>query len=191
MATLRISKTDIEGDRLPPVCVVCGAEAGQTKAVNFRWLPGWTSFLWVFGLLPVILGYWLAEKKLRVSVPVCGRHHGSWYNRLKIIWGGIALAVALGCLGAGVESYWNKEVGENILMGAAGLFLLMGLAAFFFEDSRVSAEEITDASITLRGLSDKFVQAMGHGPKRSAPTQGIGLQTAKYFQAGYGHGDER
>jgi hypothetical protein len=189
MATLTIRKSDIEDGRLPLVCAVCGVEADHTRTVNFIWTPGWIIFLWGFGLLPAILGYLLARKTMTVPLPVCGRHQGYWSPRLVILWGGVVVAIAISCLGGYVESYWDREIGDNILMSGVGLLVLTGLAAFLFGDTGVSADKITTDAITLKGVSDHFVQAMGQNQERRAPVQGVALQTAKYFQAGYGRGE--
>jgi hypothetical protein len=186
MATLKIWKSDIVDGRLPPVCVVCGVAAEHTKVVNFSWTPGWVSLLWLCGLLPAILGNLLTTRKMTVPLPVCGRHQGHWSARQAIIWGGIALAIGIGCLGAYVESSWDKTLGDNILMGAVCLPGLMFFAIFFVSDSGVRADRITDQTITLKGVCDKFVQAMGENQGWIMPSQAVGLQTAKYFGGSYG-----
>jgi hypothetical protein len=187
VAKLKILKYDILDGRLPPVCIVCGKEAEHTKTVKFSWTPGWTFILWFFGLLPFILGNLLTTKKMTVPLPVCARHQGHWSVKQVIIWGGIALAIVIGCLGAYVESHWDKTLGDNILMSALGLLAFMALLIVFISDSGVRADEITDHTITLKGVSDKFVQAMGQNQGRIVPTGAVGLQTAKYFGGGYGH----
>jgi hypothetical protein len=181
MATLKIRKSNLVDGQLPPVCVVCGNEAEGTKVVKFSWTPSWILLLWLFGLLPGIIGHLLATKKMTVPLPVCGRHRGHWSARQGIMWGGTALAIAIGCLGAYIESYWDKGAGENILMGGVCLLGLMFFAIFFVSDSGVRPEQMTDQTITLRGVSDKFVQAMGLIQGRILPSRTVGLQTAKYF----------
>lgn len=180
MATLKLWKSDLRDGRLPPVCAVCGQEAERTKVVKFSWTPSWVLLLWLFGLLPAVIGNLLTTRKMTVPLPVCGRHQGHWSARQAIIWGGIALAIGVGCFGAYVESSWDKALGENILMGGVGLLVLMALVIVFVSDSGVRAEKITDDTITLKGVSDKFVQAMGENPGRVVPSQAVGLQTAKY-----------
>jgi hypothetical protein len=186
MATLKLLKSDFEEGRFPPVCVVCGKEADQTKVVKFSWTPSWILLLWLFGLLPFFIGYLLTIRKMTVPLPVCGRHRGHWSAWQGIIWGGIALAIAISGLGAYVESHWDKTLGDNILLGGMCLLGLMFFAIFFISDSGVRPEKMTDQTITLKGVSDKFAQAMGQKQGRIMPSQAVGLQTAKYLGGNYG-----
>jgi hypothetical protein len=186
MHKLKIWKSDIQDGRLPPVCVVCGADTEHTKTVNLSWNPSWVGRLWLFGLLPGILGALLTPRKCTVPLPVCARHKGHWTVWQVVIWSGIALAIGIGCLGAYIESAHDKTLGDNILMSGVGLLAFMALATVFISDRGVRADQITDQTITLKGVSDKFVQAMGQNQGRTVLAGGVGLETAKFFQAGYG-----
>jgi hypothetical protein len=186
MAKLKIWKGDIQDGRLPPVCVVCGSEADATKTVNFHWNPSWVILLLLFGLLPVVLGYLLTKKSMTVPLPVCERHRRRWSVRWIILGSWMTVAIGLGCLGAYVLAHGDKTLGENIMVSAAGLLVLAAIAIMFLGDGRVHPNEITDQTITLTGLSDAFVQAMEQGHTGSVPSQGVALQTAKYYRGGYG-----
>jgi hypothetical protein len=185
MATVQIRQPDLQGGRLPPLCVVCGEAADQNRAVRFSWHPGWVSWLWLVGLLPPILATLMTRRSMAAALPVCGRHWGHWSSRQRIIWAGLAVAFGLGCLGACVDTCWDKEVGEGMILSAVGMLLLVGLAIVVLYDSGVRPEEITDRTITLKGVSDRFVRAMGGHRGEGVPGQGIGLQTAKYLRGGY------
>ncbi|OWK38533.1 hypothetical protein FRUB_07653 [Fimbriiglobus ruber] len=69
-------------------------------------------------------------------------------------------------------------------MSAVGVLLLAGLVAFFGIGSGITAEEIGDESITLKGVSEEFAAAVntGYRTPRVASTGGIELATAKFFR---------
>ena len=56
MATIRLTRYEVQNNLLPPVCMVTGEPTGDTKRHTFRWTPPWVGILILGGLLPYVIG---------------------------------------------------------------------------------------------------------------------------------------
>lgn len=76
MAKVTVWRSDSDLGHLPPVCVVCGEHTDDTKTIRFTWTPGWVwILLFVGGLLPLLIVYFLVPKSMKLRLPVCPAHH--------------------------------------------------------------------------------------------------------------------
>jgi hypothetical protein len=83
MSKCILSRSDVDTENLPHVCMRCGEAATTTFSKKFSWSPSWVIILVFFGLLPFLIAYLMTNWKLRVSVPFCERHrnHFSFRSR--------------------------------------------------------------------------------------------------------------
>lgn len=96
MAEVRLSRNDAEqGDRLPPICMQCGAPATSVVAKKYSTdqvdllppepeLDGCLLFpLWaVIAFLKLIS--WSSAKTITVRTPLCDKHAHGWFTRLTL-----------------------------------------------------------------------------------------------------------
>jgi hypothetical protein len=91
-------------EKLPEICIVCGADADDYMRKKFSWVPGWTNFLLLFGVLPAAILQAIVRQSLTVHVPVCREHRSHWSKRELFIWIAALVIIALGIIGVVVYS---------------------------------------------------------------------------------------
>jgi hypothetical protein len=162
MASVRLTRGEARG-RLPSVCIVCGQTATGFKSKQMSWHPSWVYILLLLGLLPFIIVALCVQKRMRVEAPFCARHQNHWLSRTLIIVFSLVAIIIVGVgasmLMAGQRAGPNDATGAIcfgvIALGIAWLVLVAVLSM-----TAVRAEEITENSITLAGVSDEFVNAL-------------------------------
>jgi hypothetical protein len=162
----------VEGDRvqwplalaLPNVCVKCGRTEGlAAREQRFRWVPPWTAFFLLVGLLPGAILQTLLTKRARLSLPICPSCNSRWSSAVLAsrlaLWGPLAIT-AVGCV-LGVATNWG-----GIVAGAALLLLLpallIGPALVYFVMMRprsLRTTRIDSRAITLACLSPTVLEA--------------------------------
>ena len=163
MATTRLTDYEVNRKLLPELCMRCGEPATTHKSRKFSWYPTWISTLIVVGvfcnailIVALVLALTMA-KRMRIEVPLCDAHKNHWFYRgLIILLGFVGL---LGILGF-VIAFADKDF-VGILVGA----LLVGFLAWLItvaicQSTAIRPTEITDRDITLKGVSDKFAEAV-------------------------------
>ncbi len=99
---------------------------------------------------------------MTVDAPICKKHCGYWWKRQLLMWlpllllfiGGSAAVIAAGDAGAG-----EKNVAGFICIGTAGLFIAWLIVAVVIQTKLVRPAEITDRTITLKRVNEKFLDA--------------------------------
>ena len=197
MASVKICLS--ESHNLPHVCAYCGKPASMEKLKKYSKRPSWVSifffiglFLWLFALLWLVL-FFLAGTNVTLMMPVCDRHanRGKWSKRIFLT--GLAV-FAIGVTTGFLLHETNKNFADILLTGAVVVFILTGLVAFITSDSQISAVAIDDKSVTLKGVSEEFANAIDAEPVRLVATRagtrgeaksgngGMELTTAKYMK---------
>jgi hypothetical protein len=150
---------------LPPVCMVCGAEAAATSRQTFRWHPPWVIVLILVSVPIWIIVALILTKKMTVYAPVCEQHRNYWLRRKLIAWLPVLSGVALFGVGAAVMI----TAGNDPRLQDFGLYVMMGGALWFFVTlivaavvlrGGVRATEITDDAVRLAGLNPDFGDAL-------------------------------
>lgn len=173
MARVRLSRYQVEDNRLPAVCMRCGAPATLTRNRTFSWHPPWIDTLTVLGLIffwpLLVVGLVLASaqnRRMYVAVPLCEAHRNHWLWRAWFKYGGLAAVAALG-LGAiaFLVSVPPRDQDTQTVAGwtcaATGLVGLIWLiAAAFVEKGAIYAAEINDRDIYLGRVSPAFKEAV-------------------------------
>lgn len=164
MAEVRLSRIEAEQGHLPGVCMRCAAPAVERRHKNFSWRPSWVIVLLFAGLLPYLIVALILEKRSRVVAPFCAKHANHWTTRTILLWClfGTASVIAVAsfvALGQGKPGERNALGGALCLSAfIAGLVWL--IAAAVCHETSVHATEITDHTVTVKGVSDAFAAAV-------------------------------
>ncbi len=172
MPKVAVPRDRIAEGTLPPVCVVCGAEAPhrlypRVAAPSVAWV-------W-FSPLGGLLGFWVyALLGRRVSshrpagLPFCDRHRGYWSRRAWFIVPGfivfVGLITAAAIMTSGAAS--GKEEEPEWLFGVLGCWMGIYLLAFIIV--HLAAMRPTGGnreSLVLSGASREFASALQRGSR--------------------------
>jgi hypothetical protein len=166
MAVAWLDRYECDRDgKLPPVCMVCGAEAEHTVKRTFSWYPPWVIVTILVALLVYVILALVLTKKMTVYVPLCSEHKNHFGRR--VLWGGLlivaAFVVLIGGFVLGVVCA-EQKVSDTLAMiafiGSPLGFLVVLIVASVVMRRGVNPTEITDDDIKLKGVSDGFVDAL-------------------------------
>ncbi len=165
MATIRITRYEVEQNRLPPVCMITGEPTNQTKRHKFRWTPPWVSLLLMACVLPGLIAAMILRKQITINVPVAERKRYHWlWRQLFSSFGviGCIVLVVAGIVLANRPNRQNEAFDLGLLTAvAAGIGLLIVLiVSVILQYTSVRPKEITDRDITLVGVHEYFVAAL-------------------------------
>jgi hypothetical protein len=186
MAVVRIDDPEGRRQPLPEICAVCGANATTWKAKKFVWQPPWVWILLLAGVLPFAIVAIILTKRMRVRIPFCDEHRNHWRWRTHVIFGGFFAVVGL-CI---LYIVTLATVGEGHKSGALfGLVCggsLLGLSvwvvvAIVVSVTAVRPAEITDYTITLKGVSQEFAEAVREEHRRRSPPD-VEAETERYWR---------
>jgi hypothetical protein len=142
MPSATLSRYECKNDRLPAVCVVCGASATDRKARTFSWLA----------------------RVVVVRLPVCDWHRGYWRRRALIV---SVPAVLVFLFGAAVVNYVLRPHHDPANHPAAWLCpaalivaLIWLILGAIVQMTGIRPTKITDRDVTLAGLHERFVFAL-------------------------------
>lgn len=143
---------------LPPVCVCCGEPATRTRPQEFR-LDGALSAA-VLATSALLGGLAWTERGLTLSLPVCEGHRrrGRQSNRT-FLWG-MGLTGVLGGA-AYLGSQFDGPVGSYLAVAAALAFMGTLVVGMHQVDDGLKVKALTNASLTLSGVSPRFAEAAG------------------------------
>jgi hypothetical protein len=158
MASVRLGRYEVEDYDLPRVCMRCGERAVTYKQHRFRWFPAWLIVTFPLGILPYIILTEVMTKRMAVRVPYCEKHQKRpWWPILVYA----AILIALVVLTLGLMVLLHRSVaGGFICLGGFVAFFVWCMAAAVIGTPGIRPTEITDNGITLKGVSDEFIQAL-------------------------------
>lgn len=180
MSRLRLSEAEWS-ESFPATCIRCGAPATEVVSRTFRWFPP-LCFLGLFlGLLPFAVLVLVLRKKATVtSLPVCRWHRWHWdvafgvhATYAVVFFGTLILAIMMM---ADRANPTRVSSGEIAVWVALWLIVVAGLPLGIQVASRtVWAARIEDNSLTLAGVSPKFVLAYEQATEAPHPALPEGL----------------
>src|SRR5262249_31295650 len=139
----------------------CGKGAMGYRNPTMRWYPRW---VWLVLPASYILSL-ILTKQVRIFAPLCEQHKNHWKLRNRFLPVGLILLPLLllaqffgaGLLyeATGINAIFIVFFGGWLLLAVSWLAVSIYLAC-----TRIHPTEITDHSITLRGVSQAFVDAM-------------------------------
>jgi hypothetical protein len=175
MARLRLSRSEVEDDLLPAVCMCCGAPAAVRKTKAFAWdQPGILSVLLLLGICiwPLLLvGLLIAvlnTRRMQVRVPLCEAHQHYWRLRTLFTFGGLAAFLVLGVL---LVLAWRSrpsvlaELLPVLVLGTLLAGAIWLVTAAILQQHSIRPTEITPRGITLVNVSPRFIQALQAQPE--------------------------
>jgi hypothetical protein len=158
---------------LPPVCMKCGAEAATHRPTTFSWHPQWISWILALTLiagaicLPIaIILALVMTQRVRVEVPLCGRHQHPWLASQIALWGGLALlfvlivvTIFLFAVGPGKGS--SLESLPVIAFAFTAIYFpLWAVTASVIAQRAIHAALITPREVRLVSVSRQFADAV-------------------------------
>jgi hypothetical protein len=153
-----------ERDELPRVCAQCGARASERVVRTFSWHPQWIIVTIVAGLLVYIILAAILTKRMVLRVPFCEKHTNHWFKRNLIIWLSAAVIGMVGVVALVVFSKANPGGGDRLTgmlcISAAVLGLVWLIVTMVLQNSAIRPTEISDRSITLKGVCAEFADAV-------------------------------
>ncbi len=169
MPTVSLGRYEIQEYDPPEVCMKCGAPSRVIVHKSFSWTPpgvGALSVVGVLGFLPLALIFLIVSaamtKRMAVRVPMCNKHKGHWTNRMLITL--LGLLVVLGLVGfaifASVSEGDLSDLAGPLWITVVGLLLVWLITIAILQQSAIRPTEITDRSITLRGVSEGYIEAL-------------------------------
>jgi len=168
MATVRLSRYEAQEGRLPPVCMVCGQQAArQFTHKTMYWHPSWVFILLLLGVLPFAIAALATQQRLGLRAPLCVNHQSHWFTRSLIIWLSLLgiVVLGIGCFVLVEAQQAGRPTNDAVLgvvcIGATVMLVSWVVLVIVLQSTAVRAKEITDRTITLTGVSSRFVEAMG------------------------------
>jgi len=166
MAEIRLRLREAAGD-LPDVCMCCGQASTIVKSKNMSWCPSWVGILILGGLLPYLIVAMILTKRMTVQVPLCDQHKGHWFKRTMWTVGTFFLfaaicggALALGLVMTEGAPRRRDEVTGGVCVLSAILGVIWIVILLIAQNTAIRPAEITDRDITLKGVSQEFVDAV-------------------------------
>jgi hypothetical protein len=168
MAQIRLTRTELQHERLPGVCMSCGQQATLYKNKTFSWFPSWVWVLLLCSLWPFLIVALILTKRMNVGVPLCDAHRYHWVKRNLFAILGLLLCAGL-CFGGVLVSDDLDKNGDpalrdtiqSITFGGAGvLFVAWLITICVLQATAIRSVEITDETITLAGVSPRFIDAV-------------------------------
>lgn len=156
MASITLSRYECSADLLPAVCAVCGEPGRERVPHTFTWRPSWREAR--------ALGDSWVTRTAAVRLPMCPDHARRQRRKDRFVIITILpmlalVAVALGPMIGLFRGLRPFEESAVITVAAALLLGWFGVLHFFFAD-RFQVVEITERSVTLRGVDPRFAAAV-------------------------------
>jgi serine/threonine protein kinase len=168
-----LTREQIESDRLPDVCIVCGEATGERLNRDFSFQADWAQVLTVIGMIcgvfPGLIVAGLTERRQRIACPVCPTHRNPWSKYAWFAGTGWLLSIPFGAAGAlagwplsELAFFRGTEGGPIVVGGVIGALLglvVYGVLLARMASSRPSVEHMTATDIRLRPVSPTFARA--------------------------------
>ena len=169
MAVVELPRDRLACSELPPVCMRCGAPAVVWAEHTFWWYPRSVDRLVRFWrLCPLVLPLCLIlaacyRQRVRVALPLCGRHEGHWSRRAWYTFGGLAGLPVAGAVGLLLGTSPSDE--GQVLFGLFGVgwavaAILWLVGAAVLRKTGIRLRGVSDRGITLQGVAPAFVEAL-------------------------------
>jgi hypothetical protein len=153
MAQIRLHLAQVDGF-LPAVCMCCGQPATTTQMKRMSWHPPWAG-----GIIALAM-----TKYATVQAPFCDQHKGHWCKRTLLLWGSFFLFFLFGAGSLVIALNLPPHAVETALpivgIGCGVLLVTWIIIAIVCQSTSIRTTEITDAEISLTGVSEDFVEAV-------------------------------
>jgi hypothetical protein len=163
-----------EADGLPAICICCGEPATDGKETVFRErLNAELNSLTVAGVLSANLLVGILHRSDRntlsepwhLRLPVCRRHRSYWAWRHFIMFASFLLLVG----GLFLWVYLNLGSAGWLCVGGFIGFLVWAALAIYLQETMIQPVELTDETLALKFVSERFVDAVEQRRRRGGP----------------------
>lgn len=184
MSRLRLSEAEWS-ESFPATCIRCGAPATEVVSRTFRWFPP-ICFLGLFlGLVPFGVLILVLRKKATVTrLPVCRWHRWHWDVAFTIL--AIQAVIFFGTLILAIMMMADRVNPTRVSSGEIAVWVALWLIAVVWlplwiqvVSRTVWAARIEDSSLTLAGVSPKFVLAYEQATEAPHPALPDGVVEAR------------
>jgi hypothetical protein len=167
MPSVRLGRYELEAYPLPPVCMICGAEASLFLPKTF-----YSRILWLypvillgpFGALVFLLGLAVLRRRVRFPVPLCARHRHYWRVRNLATYGALSAVFVMTFGGVilllVVARTFTGRFLDFYCSGHAAFLLIWLIGLWIIDKTTLRVIEITARGIYLGGVSRNFVRAV-------------------------------
>jgi hypothetical protein len=159
MAEILIHENETYRDRMPDLCMAYGEPATTEIRTTFSWFPPWLGVTAMIPLLYIILVSSMT-KRMVVEVPTCHKHRNYFLMRQLWIWlSFLVVGLLFGGMFAVFAAAELKDAMALPCVGGAFAFVIWLIAVIIIQSMMIKPTEITDRSITLKGVHAGFSQA--------------------------------
>lgn len=161
-----LTREQIDNDRLPDCCIVCGRHTVERVNKDFEYQPEWASLLSIIGLFcgffPGLIVIWLTTQKMRMACPICPTHREA---RRRLVWFASTAWIAaplLGLVGFGLVYPFFEVKSPAVIIGPL-LGAIVGLIVYLVPVLRlvrytIGVEWMTSDYVRLRRVSAEFAR---------------------------------
>jgi hypothetical protein len=121
MAEVRFHNSQLSAQAFPDVCAKSGEPAAGRIKMTLAWAPPWAAIFILFGVLPFIIVYYLAGKRVKFQVPAAQRFVTRRSIGRFVLWAGFLGGLAL--LGYGAAEGSGAAAGYGVLIAFLGLLV--------------------------------------------------------------------
>ncbi len=167
MAQVRVGRYEATEGGLPDVCMKCGAPSTVGRWKRFSWYPPLANILILLGFVPYAIVVSYTTKRMTIQAPLCDEHKNHWRWRSHAIgwsFGFLLLLGLMGFIGLNSQEPAHKRANERLsslfCAGIFGLGVIWLVGTLILQTTAIRPKEITERSITLKGVADAFAQAL-------------------------------
>jgi hypothetical protein len=182
MTEIRLGWYEVAHGRLPNVCMICGTASSIRRKKRFQWTPPWALALLLCGIVPYLVFSFALAKRMTIFAPFCHDHRNHWRTRslivnlwlLAILLFGLALIIrSVNIDRRGPPGSWTGMAWA----GMAAAFLVWLIVAAILQGTSIRPTEITNNSLTLKGVNNGFIAALQELRESPANVPGNGRQS--------------
>ncbi len=158
-----LTREQIEADRLPDVCMVCGTETDNRVSKKFCYQPNWTEAMSKNGIFTGALSTVFGDHRIWIASPLCPTHRSVWTSTTIFASVGWLIVVVAAGIGVGIGIFVdNDSPAGAITLGVIGgaIALTYYIVVLVRMVSRCpTIETVTDDKFRLRRVSPIFARA--------------------------------
>jgi hypothetical protein len=158
------------GQQFPWLCMKCGAPHGpamplQTRAQSYRWVPPWTNWLILIGVVPALIVQSMYTKTAQMQFLLCAPCNAQWKQGRIAVALSVLVPFALCAIGVGIAVNTAGSASATWVFSSLGVLLfgivlVPGLVHFLYAAPRlIRTDYIDDYTIRLIGVHPAVLAA--------------------------------
>ena len=162
-----LSRSQIEHDQLPDVCMVCGKTTRRRVSREFEhcadWAGGLLVLLFIVFFPAGIIAAIMLNKKVRMNCPVCVKHRRHWSTMVWFASTGWIITLCGIFFSLWLGGVMNDQVNDQPIIIVPGILISAALYVIplvWLCSTRVAVEQISDKTVTFKRASTEFSKAV-------------------------------